>query len=85
MGGNRTRGLNFVPKDNFTLLKGEDALSEHTFNRHMIRHKFCSKCGAQTFAHGQKDGVELVAINVRALEDVEPWSLTPKRFDGRSF
>jgi len=31
------------------------------------------------------DGSEVAAINVRTLTDVEPWSWTATRVDGRSF
>jgi hypothetical protein len=30
------------------------------------------------------DGTPMVAINVRCLEGVDPYSLEPTRFDGRS-
>ena len=78
--------LTFVPPEAFTLTQGAEALSEHTFNKHKIKHQFCKHCGVQPFALGQKpDGTAMVAINVRALDDVEPWSVTAKRVDGRSF
>ena len=78
--------LTFVEPSAFTLLSGEEALSEHQFNRHAIRHLFCATCGVQSFARGTgPGGAEMVAVNVRTLEDVEPWSLTPSRVDGRSF
>jgi hypothetical protein len=78
--------LTFVEPPAFNLLAGEDALSEHQFNRHTIRHLFCRTCGVQSFARGVRpDGAEMVAVNVRTLEDVEPWSLSPSRVDGRSF
>ena len=46
-------GLAFTPRESFTLLRGEDALTEYTFNRHVIRHQFCRTCGIQTFAYGK--------------------------------
>ena len=77
--------LAFVPATNFMLVQGSDALSEYLFNKHEIRHQFCENCGVQTLAYGQKGGVALVAVNVRTLEDVEPWTVIPKRVDGRSY
>ena len=78
--------LAFIPVEDFTLLQGEEALSEHRFNRHNIQLLFCRTCGVQPFARGTApDGAATVALNVRVLEDVEPWSLTPARVDGRSF
>ena len=78
--------LTFVQPSNFTLVAGEEALSEHGFNRHAIRHLFCRTCGVQSFARGRApDGSEMVAVNVRVLEGVEPWSVNTTRVDGRSF
>jgi hypothetical protein len=78
--------LTFVAPDAFRLHVGEDALSEHTFNTHRIKHLFCATCGVQSFALGSTPGGEpMVAINVRTLTDVEPWSWTATRVDGRSF
>ena len=77
--------LVFVEPSAFNLLTGEDALSEHRFNRHAIQHLFCRTCGVQSFSRGKRpDGAEMVAINVRTLEDVEPWSVSTTHFDGRS-
>lgn len=78
--------LKFVPVSAFRLTQGEGNLSEHSFNRHKIKHRFCSTCGVQSFAEGQTpDGQTMMAINVRTLLDVEPWSWTAERVDGRSF
>ena len=78
--------LKFVPADRFRLVHGEDALAEFRFNKHRIQHLFCETCGVQSFARGKnQDGSDMVAVNVRTLEDVEPWSYETKKVDGRSF
>ena len=78
--------LKFVSVSAFRLTAGEDALSDHTFNQHKIKHRFCRTCGVQSFAEGQApDGQVMMAINIRTLNDVEPWSWTAERVDGRSF
>ncbi len=78
--------LKFVPAAQFTLTSGEADLAEFRFNKHRIQHLFCQTCGVQSFARGKgPDGSEMVAVNVRTLEDVEPWSYETKRVDGRSF
>jgi hypothetical protein len=77
--------LTFVPTSNFKLLKGEDATTEYQFNRHNIHHLFCSTCGIQSFARGKRpDGAEMVAINVRCVDDIDLDKLTVKKIDGRS-
>jgi hypothetical protein len=77
--------LAFAPAANFTLLSGEDAMTEFQFNKHVIHHLFCSTCGIQSFARGRTpDGAEMIAINARCLEGVDPDALSPRKFDGRS-
>lgn len=78
--------LAFTPTKNFTLRSGERDLTEFQFNKHAIHHVFCSTCGIQSFARGiAPDGVEMVAVNARCLDDVDVDALTPKKIDGRSF
>lgn len=78
--------LTFAPKDSFRLVSGEGSMSEYLFNKHAIHHRFCTTCGIQTFAEATgRDGREMVAVNVRCLEGVDPDSLSPKKVDGRSF
>ena len=77
--------LAFTPAANFHLLRGGDALTEYTFNRHKIRHQFCRTCGIQAFAYADApDGTPTVAINVNCLEGVDPLALPTRHFDGRS-
>ncbi len=77
--------LAFTPAGKFTLLSGEDALTDYQFNKHVIHHLFCATCGIQSFARGKgPDGTGMIAINARCLDGVEPEKLTPKSFDGRS-
>ena len=77
--------LTFVPASEFTLLSGEDALTDYRFNKHAIHHLFCSVCGIKSFARGTgPGGKEMAAINVRCLDGVDPGALQVKSFDGRS-
>lgn len=76
--------LTFVPVGDFSLEKGDGAMSEYQFNKHVIHHLFCSTCGIQSFGRGKRpDGAEMVAINVRCVDDVDVDSLSVKKFDGK--
>ena len=77
--------LAFMPKDSFKLLSGEGAMTEYQFNKHAIHHLFCTTCGIQSFARGQQKGVDIVAINARCLDGVEPETLKVKHVNGRAF
>ncbi|MEO3389277.1 GFA family protein [Mesorhizobium sp. CAU 1741] len=77
--------LAFTPAQNFELEAGDGSLSEYRFNTNKIQHLFCSTCGMESFARGaMPDGTEMVAVNVRCLEDVNIAALTPTQHDGRS-
>jgi hypothetical protein len=75
----------FIPRDQLHLMSPADAMSTYTFNKHVIKHRFCPKCGMHPFGEGQDPkGNAIAAINVRCLEGLELSSLTVNQFDGRS-
>ena len=77
--------LAFVPPEQFRLLSGGNQLSDYQFKTKTIHHLFCPVCGIRSFARGKgPDGREMIAINVRCLEDVDINSLPVRPFDGRS-
>jgi len=81
----RKRGLllAFVPEGAFRLTAGEETLTDYTFNKGVIHHLFCSKCGVGSFSRGTgPDGGKTVAINVRCLDDVDLDGLNIRKFDG---
>jgi hypothetical protein len=78
--------LTFVPANAFHLTAGDGAMTEYQFNKSHIHHLFCKTCGIQSFARGKgRDGAEMIAINVRCLDGVDPDSFTVKKVDGKSF
>ena len=77
--------LSFVPAAQFTLDKGEDQLVSYQFNKKHIDHLFCKTCGIKSFARGKgRDGAEMIAVNVRCLDNVDLEKVPTKAFDGRS-
>lgn len=77
--------LTFIEPPQFRLLAGESDLVDYQFNKKIIHHLFCRFCGVESFARGKRpDGVEMVAINVRCLEGVDPSAVTTVPFDGKS-
>jgi hypothetical protein len=57
-----------VPKANFTLLNGADALSAYTFNTGTAKHLFCRICGIKSFyvPRSHPDGY---SVNLRCLDN----------------
>ena len=77
--------LAFVPRSAVTWLTPEDAASTYTFNRHVIRHRFCPTCGMQPYAEAKgKDGTPMVAVNIRCIEGIDLASIKVNHFDGRA-
>ncbi len=77
--------LVFAPKAQFRLLKGEGATTDYQFGKRHTHHPFCSTCGVRSFGHGAgPDGVEMVSVNARCLEDFDLASLEINAFDGAS-
>ncbi|KND47545.1 MAG: Gfa-like protein [Parcubacteria bacterium C7867-004] len=76
--------LTFAPLDSFTLLSGEDNLTEYRFNTEKIQHLFCSTCGVESFGRGaMPDGSPTVAINVRSIDGIDLDTLTITPYDGK--
>lgn len=77
--------LNFVPAEQFTLEKGEEALSNYHFNKKVIDHLFCKHCGIKAFARGKGwDGKAAVGVNIRCLDDFDQLKVEPMPYDGKS-
>lgn len=75
----------FVPRDDLRLLTPEEDLGTYTFNRHVIRHRFCPRCGIHTFGEGTDvSGAPMAAVNVRCLDGVDLDALRVDVYDGRS-
>jgi hypothetical protein len=75
----------FVPRDELRLRTPEEAASTYTFNKHVIKHRFCPTCGIHAYGEGvDPKGNRMAAINVRCLEGVDLASVPVQHFDGRS-
>jgi hypothetical protein len=77
--------LTFIPAGEFKLVSGEQSLTDYQFNKHVIHHLFCKVCGIKSFARGKgRDGGDMIAINARCLDGVEPENLKVNAYDGRN-
>ena len=74
----------FVPREQMKL-SGESELTTYTFNKHVIKHHFCPKCGCAAFGLGESRGTQMAAVNVRCLENIDLASIKRQFVDGRSF
>lgn len=73
-----------VPKEDFTLISGEDDLTTYTFNTGVAKHHFCSHCGIKSFyvPRSHPDGY---SVNVNCLDPDTVTSMEVKPFNGQEW
>lgn len=73
-----------VAKEQFTLLKGEYALTNYTFNTGVAKHLFCRICGIHSF-YIPRSHPDRIDVNVHCLDEdvVSRFRIVP--FDGANW
>jgi hypothetical protein len=75
----------FAPRTKFTLTSGAAAQGDYQFGRKQLHHRFCTRCGIESYAEGNApDGTPSVGINLRCVDGLDVDGLSPRPFDGRS-
>jgi hypothetical protein len=75
----------FVPRQALRLLTSEEDTATYTFNKHVIKHRFCRTCGIHPYGEGaDPNGNPMAAINIRCLDGINLASVPVQHFDGRS-
>lgn len=75
----------FVPRANLRLQTPESDLSTYTFNKHVIKHRFCGVCGIHPYGEGtDPQGNPMAAVNIRCLEGLDLTRIPVSQYDGRS-
>jgi hypothetical protein len=75
----------FVPRQDLYLLSPGDSANTYTFNKHVIKHRFCPTCGVHPYAEAvDPNGKAMAAINIRCIENIDLASIPTQHFDGRS-
>jgi hypothetical protein len=67
------------------LLTPEDAASTYTFNKHVIKHRFCPSCGIHPYGEGvDPKGNRVAAVNLRCVEGIDLSAVPVREFNGRA-
>ena len=75
----------FVPRDKLKVLTPEKNAATYQFNKHVIDHRFCTRCGIHPYAEGKDPkGNRMGAVNIRCLEGIDLAAIPVTPFDGRS-
>ena len=74
----------FAPRERLTVT-GEAELVTYTFNKHVIKHRFCKTCGILPFGEGvDPKGNRMAAINIRVLDGIELEKIPIQQYNGRA-
>ncbi len=73
-----------VHKENFTLLCGQDDISNYQFNTGVAEHYFCRVCGVKSF-YIPRSNPEGYSVNARCLDPDSVKSFSVDTFDGRNW
>lgn len=75
----------FVPRTSLKLLTPDENVSTYTFNKHVIKHFFCTTCGIHPFGEGaDPQGNAIAAINLRCVDNIDLAAIPVKHYDGRA-
>lgn len=62
----------FVPREQLCLLTADADIGTYTFNKHVVKHRFCRTCGIHPYGEGSDpQGNRMAAINIRCLEGID--------------
>jgi hypothetical protein len=73
-----------VPADRFRITRGQDVLTNYTFNTRTARHLFCSYCGIKPFyvPRSHPDGW---SVNARCIDEGTVTGMKINPIDGRNW
>ncbi len=75
--------LAFVPRTEMQLKTPRENLSAYKFNKHVITHYFCANCGIAPFSEATApNGLEMSAINLRCVPEIDLSALKVTQYDG---
>lgn len=73
-----------IPKENFTLVRGYQDLTEYRFNTSAATHTFCKNCGIKSFYY-PRSHPEGVNINARCLDAGTIVEIQIRDIDGQNW
>ena len=73
-----------VPASRFRLTKGENDLTEYTFNTGVAKHLFCKICGVKSF-YVPRSNPDGYSVNLRCMDRAQFSSIDIRPFDGQNW
>tara|TARA_B100001250_G_C19767334_1_gene775393 strand:- start:924 stop:1274 length:351 start_codon:yes stop_codon:yes gene_type:complete len=72
----------FVNHDDFKVIKGEELISEYSFNSETAKHLFCKNCGTKSF-YQPRSHPDSYSINLKCVQE-PPKINNVVKFDGKN-
>lgn len=73
----------FVARDQLRLRTPDEAAATYTFNKHVIKHRFCPTCGIHPYGEGvDPKGNAMAAINLRCVDGVDLDQVPVQHYNG---
>ena len=73
-----------VPESRFRITKGQDQLTDYTFNTGTAHHLFCKTCGIKSF-YRPRSNPDGWSVNARCLDETDDLDLDIEAFDGKNW
>ena len=73
-----------VPEADFTLLAGDDALSDYRFGTQTAVHRFCARCGVKAF-YSPRSHPGSYSVNLKCVDQGTIASTKIEYFDGANW
>lgn len=73
-----------VPEAHFSLLAGQDSLTDYRFNTGQAKHLFCKVCGVQAF-YRPRSNPDGYAVTIYCVNRPEGTTVTYKDYDGQNW
>ena len=73
-----------VPASRFRLLRGQDALTNYTFNTGTAKHLFCRHCGIKSF-YVPRSNPDGWSVNLRCVDRATLEAVAVEPFDGENW
>lgn len=74
----------FIPHQRFTLLSGQDALTEYRFGSKQAQHLFCKTCGIKSF-YQPRSHPDDWSVHLACLDDISELRPEIIDFDGQNW
>ncbi|ESO96471.1 hypothetical protein LOTGIDRAFT_188141 [Lottia gigantea] len=73
-----------VPYSKFTLLQGEDNLTEYRFNTMVAKHTFCKTCGVESF-YTPRSNPDGISVSIHCIDPGTVAGIELEEFNGQEW